>query len=120
MKTIGAKIETIEKGKVVISCEYDEKLTQQHGFFHGGLLATLADTACGYAALSTKEEGVEVMGVEFKINFLKAAKAKKIVAIGKVIKSGRTLIICDGRIMDDKEEVLFAKVTATIIAMKKN
>ena len=119
LKTIGAKIESIEHGKIVISCELTEELTQQHGFFHGGVLGTLGDTACGYAALSTKSEEVEVMGVEYKINFLRPAAAQKILAIGEVIKSGRTLIVTEGKITDESGETLFAKVMATIIVVQK-
>lgn len=73
MRTVGAVLESVEPGTVTITCGFDERLTQQHGLLHGGLMAALADVACGYAALSMLPEDREVLTVEFKINFLKPA-----------------------------------------------
>src|SRR5437016_5166781 len=90
MRTIGATLESVESGSVTLVCGFDERLTQQHGLFHGGLLASLVDVACGYAALSVMPADREVLTVEFKINFLKPAKTDRIVAVGHVVQSGRT------------------------------
>lgn len=68
---------------------FNEGLTQQHGLFHGGVVAGLVDVACGYAALSSMAADREVLTVEFKIHFLKPAKAEQIIAVGKVIQAGR-------------------------------
>ena len=50
MRTLGASLESIESGTVTVACSFDERLTQQHGLLHGGVLASLVDVACGYAA----------------------------------------------------------------------
>ncbi|KFC18212.1 PaaI family thioesterase [Epilithonimonas lactis] len=119
MKTLNAKLVSVEKGEVKISCEFSEALTQQHGFFHAGVATSIADSACGYAALTMMPEDMEVLSVEFKINFMKPANTDKLIAIGKVLQSGRTLTICEGYVYDISEEKLICKMTATMIAVKK-
>ena len=118
MQTLGAKLISIEKGLVKLECDYSEKLTQQHGYFHAGVLTSLADVACGYAAHSMMPEGSDVLSVEFKTNFIRAAKANKIIATGKVIKSGRTLTFCEAKVTDGEENKLFATMYATMMCLK--
>jgi uncharacterized protein (TIGR00369 family) len=120
MKTLGAKIVSIEKGFVKIECELKKELTQQHGFFHVGVLTSIVDVACGYAALSAMPKNSDVLTVEFKTNFIRAAQADKIIAIEKVIKSGKTLTFCEGKVTDKKEEIIFATMQATMICLKQN
>lgn len=117
MKTFNAKLISVEQGEVKISCEFSEKLTQQHGFFHAGVATSIVDSACGYAALTMLKGNSEVLTIEFKINFLKPAKTNKLIAIGKVLQSGKTLTVCDGFVYDETETKLIAKMTATIIAI---
>jgi uncharacterized protein (TIGR00369 family) len=87
LSLIGAELELVEPGKVVISCKRKDCLTQQQGLLHGGVVTSLADVSCGYAALSVMPEESEVLTVEFKINLIRPAAAKKIIATGQVIKS---------------------------------
>jgi uncharacterized protein (TIGR00369 family) len=78
------------------------------------------DSACGYAALTMANDNVEVLTIEFKVNFLKPAKTNKLIAIGKVIQAGKTLTVCDGFVFDETETILIAKMTATIISIIEN
>jgi uncharacterized protein (TIGR00369 family) len=117
MKTLGAKLISIEKGIVKIECSLNDKLTQQHGFLHAGVITSIADVACGYAALTTMTKGSEVLTVEFKTNFIRSVKTNKIIATGKVVKSGKTLVFCEGLITDPKEEIIFATMQATMICI---
>ena len=117
MRALGAVLESVESGTVTISCAFNEGLTQQHGLFHGGALASLVDVACGYAALSLLPEDREVLTVEFKVNFLKPAKTDRVVAVGKVIQAGRTLTVCEGSVFDATRTRLLARMTATMMAV---
>ena len=119
MSTLGAKLAQVEKGEVKITCEFSEGLTQQQGFFHAGVATTIVDSACGYAALTVMPENSEVLSVEFKINFLKPATTDKLVAIGRVLQTGKRLTICEGYVYDSTEERLIAKMTATMIPVIK-
>ncbi len=117
MQTLNAMLVEIQEGQVKIACHFSKGLTQQHGFFHAGVLTSIVDSACGYAALTIIPEDKEVLTVEFKINFLKPANTSKLIAIGKVLQPGKTLTICEGHVYDETESKLLAKMTATIIAV---
>lgn len=119
MKTLGAEIIHIEKGKVIIACSKNDGLTQQHGFFHAGVLTSIVDSACGYAALSVMPEDADVLSVEFKINLLRPATAGKIIAAGTVLKNGRTLVVCEGIVTDESETTIFAKMIGTMIVKRQ-
>ena len=117
MRTIGADLESVEPGTVTITCGFEERLTQQHGLLHGGLLATLVDVACGYAALSMMPADREVLTVEFKIHFLKPAKTDRLIAVGQVVQAGRTLTVCEGTVFDATRTRVLARMTATMMAV---
>lgn len=118
MKHLGIEIISIEKGIVKVSCKKSDKLTQQNGFFHAGVITSIADAACGYAALTTMPKGSDVLSVEFKTNLMKPAVSDTIIATGKVIKSGRTLVFCEAKITDESEEITFATLQGTMICIQ--
>ena len=120
MHTLGARLVDVQEGLVTIECPFREDLTQQHGFFHAGVLTTVADVACGYAAMSVMPEGKNVLSVEFKINLLRPATSDKLRTTGKVIKKGKTLVVCEASVFDAKEETLFAKMQATMICIDQH
>jgi uncharacterized protein (TIGR00369 family) len=117
MRTLGASLESVEPGTVTITCAFDEGMTQQHGLMHGGVLASLADVACGYAALTMMPAEKEVLTVEFKINFLKPARTDAVLAVGQVVQAGRTLTVCEGTVFDATRTRVLAKMTATMMAV---
>ncbi len=109
MGLLGAGIERIAPGEVTLTLPFRTDLSQQHGFFHGGIISTMLDTACGYAAMETRP-GAEVLTVEFKLNFTAPARGALLRATGRVIKGGRTLIVCLGEAEAD------GKPCATMLA----
>lgn len=115
MQTLGARLACVKEGEVRIECDRTGGLIQQHGYLHAGVLASLADSACGYAALTMMPAEAEVVSVEFKINLLRPATSEKVVATGRVFKAGRTLTVCDGLVTDASGETVFAKMTATMM-----
>ena len=117
MRSLGASLESVEPGTVTIACAFDERMTQQHGLMHGGIVASLADVACGYAALTMMPAEREVLTVEFKINFLKPANPDRVIAVGQVVQSGRTLTVCEGTVFDSTRTRVLAKMTATMMAV---
>jgi uncharacterized protein (TIGR00369 family) len=117
MRTLGATLDLVEPGTVTITCASDERMTQQHGLMHGGVVASLADVACGYAALTMMPADREVLTVEFKINFLKPAKTDRVIAVGQVVQSGRTLTVCEGTVFDATRTRVLARMTATMMAV---
>jgi uncharacterized protein (TIGR00369 family) len=112
---IGAELDHVENGKVIISCKHKETLTQQQGWLHDGVVTSLADVSCGYAALTTMPVDSEVLTVEFKINLIRPANTNKIIATGQVIKSGKMLVISESTVTDESGETVIAKMLATMI-----
>jgi uncharacterized protein (TIGR00369 family) len=94
MRHLGASMTDVRSGEVRIRMPFKPELTQQHGFFHAGGTSAIADTAGGYAGLTVFPRGSAVLTVEFKINLLAPAKGEALVAVGRVMKSGRTLTVC--------------------------
>lgn len=93
MNLIGARLSRVEPGVVEINLPYRADLAQQHGYLHAGIITTIADSACGYAAYSLMPPNSEVLSVEFKVNLLRPAKAETFLATAEVIKSGITLTV---------------------------
>lgn len=117
MATLGASIHLIEEGKVELVCEHNEKLTQQNGFLHAGVLTSVCDSACGYAALSVMQGNADVLSVEFKTNLLRPAGCKKIKAVGEVVKAGKTLVFCEGKVFNEDTGEILTTMQATMIAV---
>jgi uncharacterized protein (TIGR00369 family) len=122
MSTVGARLVAIEPGQVIIEWAFDTRLTQQHGFLHAGVVAAVADSACGYAALSLMPPGVGVLSVEFKVNLMKPAAGELFRAIGKVIRAGRTLTVCAAEVQAraGTGEVVIAVMQGTMMAVRDN
>ena len=96
MRTIGASLTSVEAGEVHIEVPVRADLSQQHGFVHAGVIVSVVDSACGYAALSVADLSVEVLTVELKVNLLAPAAGDSVRAVGRVVRRGRTLTVCQG------------------------
>ncbi|GAB2805284.1 PaaI family thioesterase [Streptomyces daliensis] len=94
MRHLGARITRVEPGCVHIVLPNRPEVTQQHGYFHAGATSAIADSAGGYAAFTLFPENTDVLTVEYKINLLAPAVGEHIEAVGTVLKSGRTLTVC--------------------------
>ena len=121
MQTIGATLGEVHPGEVTIHLPFHEKLTQQDGFLHAGIVTTIVDSACGYAAFTLMPIGSRVLSVEFKVNLMSPAVGERFVAIGKVIKPGRTISVCSGEVFayQGEERKLVALMQATMIRIEK-
>jgi uncharacterized protein (TIGR00369 family) len=120
METIGARLVRVEPGEVEIELGYDERLTQQTGFLHAGVVSAVLDSACGYAAYSLMEPGSEVLSIEFKVNLLAPAVGETLLARASVVRAGRTITVCraDGWMMRDGKEVQVAMMTGTMLQVR--
>ena len=114
MRTIGAELTRLMPGEAEISLPYRDDLTQQHGFVHAGIIATIADTACGYAAFSLMPTDAAVLTVEYKINLMAPAVGELFVAQGRVVRPGKTLSVCSAEVMAHHRGKV--KTVATMLA----
>jgi uncharacterized protein (TIGR00369 family) len=117
LKLIGAELTRVAPGEVEFSLPYREDLTQQHGFVHGGVITTIADVACGYAALTLMPDPSEVLSVEFKVNLLRPAAGTRFIARARVLKPGQTLTVAQADVfaVTAEGEKQVATMLATMI-----
>src|ERR1041385_6678641 len=120
MAHIDAKLMKIEPGYCEIHIPFDPDLTQQHNFFHAGIVGTIADNAAGYAAFSLMEKNSSILTVEFKLNLIAPADGDLLIGKSHVLKNGKTLTICrsDVFIVKNGVEKLCAASQSTLIELK--
>lgn len=119
MAHLGAELVRVAPGAVEIRLPYRPEVAQQHGFFHGGVVATIGDSAGGYAGYSLMPAGSSVLTVEYKINMVAPAKGEALVARGRVVKAGRTLTVCTVEVfaLDQGRETLCSVMQQTLICL---
>jgi len=120
MATVGASIVSVLPGEVVLEVPHRKDLTQQHGYLHAGVIAAVADSACGYAAFTLMPADHAVLSVEFKTNLLAPAKGERFRATARVVRAGRTLTVCTAEVtgFEGGEETLVAVMQATMIGLE--
>ena len=99
MASLGARLVEARDGRCIIEAPWRDSIAQQHGLFHGGALAALADTAGGLAALSAAPPGADVLTAEFKIAFLRPAHGELARAEARVLRAGRSLATVVSRVV---------------------
>lgn len=121
MATLGARLDEVAPGRVVIGMDWAAHLTQQHGFLHAGMLACALDSACGYAGFSLMPAEAGVLTIEYKINLLAPAQGARFRMLGQVVKPGRTITVAEGSAFaipaEGGAEKLVATMTATLMAV---
>jgi len=122
MQHLGARIVRVEPGLCEVALPYSDKVTQQQGGFHGGAVGALADIAAGYASLTVAPQGMEVISVEYKINFLAAFQGGELRATGKVVRAGKRVIVATAEVIHQDasgKQSLCAVMQQTIMPVPK-
>jgi uncharacterized protein (TIGR00369 family) len=129
INALNGKITHVSPGELHITAPFDERLTQQDGFLHAGVVATPMDstsrrdpacgTGCGYATYTLMPADSRVPTVEFKVHFLSPAQGEHFRAEDRVIKSGKTVTVCEGKLFasSDGQETLVTVMQATMICV---
>ena len=121
MNLIGARLGLVAPGIVEIVLPFRQDLTQQNGYLHAGVVTTIADSACGYAAFTLMPAGSAVLSVEFKVNLLRPARGESFVARAEVIKAGRTLSVTRADVFAVREDAvreLVATMQGTMMCLR--
>jgi uncharacterized protein (TIGR00369 family) len=120
MALIGAELTRVEHGTVEIELPFDEKLTQQHGFLHAGVISAALDTACGYAAYSVIDADASILTIEFKVNLMSPGRGERFLFRGEITKPGSNIIVADGRgyAISDGPAKLIASMTSTMMVVR--
>lgn len=119
MTLIGAQLVRLEPGQCEIHLPFKPELSQQHGYYHGGIIGTIADSAGGYAAFTLMPPKASVLTVEYKMNLLAPGDGELLIARGRVLKAGRTLVVArvDAGVVKDGRETLCATLLQTLMTM---
>ena len=119
MAFLGASIARLAPGECNIELPFRAELTQQHGYFHGGIIGTISDSAGGYAAYTLMPEDSSVLTVEYKMNLLAPGDGERLVARGRVLKAGRSLVVTrvDAVVVKAGRETLCATLLQTLMTM---
>ncbi len=119
MATLGARLARVAMGDVEIRLPVRTEHTQHTGALHAGVLAAIADSACGFASLTRMPADRTVVSVEFKLNLLSPAVGSEMRAIGRIVRAGRTLTVCSGEVWNGPPETgqLVAIMQATMMAV---
>ncbi|MFT3839062.1 MAG: PaaI family thioesterase [Myxococcaceae bacterium] len=120
MALLQARLARVAAGEVDVELPVRPEVTQQHGFVHAGVVTTIVDSACGYAALSLMPVGAAVLSVEFKTNLLAPAKGERLIARARVLKPGRNITVCAGDVfaVAGGKETLAATMLATMMVVR--
>jgi uncharacterized protein (TIGR00369 family) len=120
MATLGAELVSVGDGEVRIRMPASPHLSQQHGFAHAGAIASIADSACGYACLTKMPEDAAVLSVEFKVNLLAPAAGDAFMAHARVVRSGRTISVATAEVHAETggERKLIALMQATMMRVE--
>lgn len=127
MELLGATLLRVAPGEVDIELPFRDDLTQQHGYLHAGIVSTIADSACGYAAMTLAPPDSGVLTIEYKVNLLAPASGSRMIARGRVTRSGRTITVCAGDVYAaqptpdgaSEREVLIATMLATVMTIRE-
>ncbi|WP_423194754.1 PaaI family thioesterase [Cupriavidus sp. H18C2] len=122
MRTLGARLLHVASGEVHIELPFSMHLSQQHGYLHAGATTSVLDSACGYAALTKAQRGLEVVTAEFKVNLMRPALGERFLAIGRVQNAGKLLSVCTGEIRafgDGDTYKVIALMQATMVTVPK-
>jgi uncharacterized protein (TIGR00369 family) len=117
MRTLGVEVTSVGPGTVEMSLGHDDRFTQQHGYLHAGAVASVLDTACGYAAFSVMPPDAAVLTASYTINLLAPAAGERFTITGEVVRAGRTLVVCRGEAFADGDKRPFAVMQATMTAV---
>jgi uncharacterized protein (TIGR00369 family) len=123
MGMIGARLALVQDGEVHIFLPFSKEFSQQHGYVHAGIITSIVDSACGYAALTKAPVGYEVVTAEFKVNFLRPAVGESFLALGRVQNSGKLLAVSTGEVRafsgNAESYKIVALIQATMVYVKQ-
>ena len=115
-KAVGTRVESAEPGQVVMSLARSDDLLQANGFFHGGVIAGLADHAAGGAVTTAMPPGRCAVTVNLQVSFLTPAKGSSLIARARAIQVGSTIGVAHVDVVSvtDGAETICAVATVTL------
>jgi len=119
MKHLGVQLIKVEPGYCELHIPFQENLDQHHGYFHGGVIGSLADVSGGFAGYSLLPEDKAMLTVEYKLNIIAPGQGDYLKGVGRVVKAGRTLTVTEIQVFGVKQgvETQCASALQTLMAV---
>jgi uncharacterized protein (TIGR00369 family) len=106
--TLGMALEEVDHGHAVFSLEPGEEHYNPIGSVHGGIYATMLDSAAGCAVQSTLPQGMGYTSLDLTVKFLRpiTADTGKVRAVGRVLSGGRRTALAEAQLFDSADRLL--------------
>jgi uncharacterized protein (TIGR00369 family) len=120
MQYLGCELLHLEPGHAIAEVTLQEHHQQQLGIVHGGLIATLADVAAGFASFTLTPAGLQPVTVDLHVLFFQPGRGERLRAIGRVLHAGNRLHFAEARIvcLRNGTETLIAQATSTLALIR--
>ncbi|HEV2987068.1 MAG TPA: PaaI family thioesterase [Candidatus Angelobacter sp.] len=105
-RTLGLELKEVAPGRAVFECEVRESLMQMRGIVHGGVLASIVDSACAVAAVSTVYPKAHATTIALRVSYLKPLSQGVFRAEGKCVKTGKTICFCEAQVFNERNELV--------------
>ena len=105
-RTLGLELKEVTPGRAVFECTVHEGLMQKRGIVHGGVLASIVDSACAVAAISTLYPKANATTINLRVSYLKPLSQGIFRAEGKCIKTGKTICFCEAQVFNERNELV--------------
>ncbi len=115
LSDLGLKFGPVGSGFARVSIDFQRRLAQVHGFMHGGVIASLADTAATYASNTLLYPERETITVELKINYIAALKSRKAYADATVLHSGNKTTVSEVKVFDSSKKLCAVALITNLV-----
>jgi uncharacterized protein (TIGR00369 family) len=99
--TLGLELQEIGDGKATFEVYVKKELTQ-NGNVHGGVIASLIDSACACAAISLLYPNGSATTIDLQVEYHKPVSNGKLIATGKCLKSGKNIFFCKAKVWNEE------------------
>ncbi len=106
LRFLGLRVIRVEPGRAIVELSVQPRFLHMQGFLHGGILATVADTAAALALVPMVPRGTRMATVEMKINFLERVHAGRIRVVAWIVRKGKSLAVGEADVKDQKGRLL--------------
>jgi acyl-CoA thioesterase len=105
-KMIGMELVDIAPGEATITIRMRDQLRQPHGVLHGGITATLIDTAMAYAVVTGLAEGEKATTVDLTIHYLRPHVEGAVICTAKVVRAGKRIITLTAEAFNEEKKLI--------------
>lgn len=121
LEALGIEIVSIEEGEVIATMPVDERTRQPFGYLHGGASVALAETVASYGSAALINMDTHTcFGLEINANHIKSKKDGIVTAKAKPIHQGRTTMVWEIKMTDEKDQLLcISRCTVAVVEKKR-